>query len=244
VPLTLNFGRARWSAGWLMTALTLLAVFCLIELGRWQWHRAAQKRALAAAFSAGTDTVIELGDRATAALPRYTQVRVHGHYDAAHQFLLENISHDGQPGYEALTPLVLADGRALIVNRGWLPLTASRRQLPDIALETAVDATPAGRLDELPVPGIALGRLPPPAGPQWPKLTSFPRMGDLSLALGRPLETRQLLLDRTEPHGFVRDWRPGGLGAERHIAYALQWWGFAALAAGLYLYLNFQRAAR
>ena len=241
MSLTLNFNRGRWSASWLMTLLTVVAVVCFVQLGRWQWHRAEGKRALAAAFNAGNAATRELGNRATAALPRYTPVRVHGRYDGAHQILLENMSHDGQPGYQVLTPLWLEDGRVLLVNRGWLPLTHSRRELPAVAIDDAGSAAPAGKLDALPVPGIALGRLPPPAGPQWPKLASFPSMSDLSSALGQPLEAQQLLLNADEPHGYLRDWHVSGIGPERHIAYAVQWWGFAALALGLYARLNWQR---
>jgi surfeit locus 1 family protein len=242
LPLTLSFHRGRWSASWFMTALTLFAVLGFIRLGFWQWHRADAKRAIAAAFEAGNAGVRDLDGASSATLPRYVRVRVQGRYDAAHQFLLENLSHDGQPGYQVLTPLELDDGRRVMVNRGWIPLTASRRQLPAIGLDAGPSSTVTGRLDALPVAGIALGRLPPVADAPWPKLTSFPTMADLSDALGHPLEAQQLLLDAGEPLGYVRDWHPTGLGPERHIAYAVQWWGFAAVALVLYARLNWRRA--
>jgi surfeit locus 1 family protein len=234
--------QGRWSASWFMTVLTVAAVALFLQLGRWQWHRAEAKRELAAEFSAGDVAPQELGDRAAAALPRYTRVRVHGAYDAAHQFLLENLSHDGMPGYQVLTPLLLVDGRVLLVNRGWLPLTHSRHEPPSISIGTTGEVAPAGKLDALPVAGIALGRLPPAAQASWPKLTSFPTMADLSTALGTPLEAQQLLLNADEPEGYVRDWHVGGFGPERHIGYAVQWWCFAALALGLYARLNWRRA--
>lgn len=244
MPLTLTFAHGRWSASWFITVLALLAVLGFVRLGFWQWHRAQDKRAIAAAFEAGNATATDLGTRSTDSLPRYSQVRVRGRYDDAHQFLLENMSHDGQPGYQVLTPLLLADGRTLMVNRGWVPLGASRRDPPNIALDAFVgEVSAAGRLDALPVPGISLGHLAPDENAPWPRLTSFPTMADLSAALRRPLEPRQLLLNADEPLGYVRDWHPAGLGPERHLAYAVQWWGFAVLAAGLYARLNWQRAA-
>jgi cytochrome oxidase assembly protein ShyY1 len=154
------------------------------------------------------------------------------------------MSHDGQPGYEVLTPLQLSDGRTVIVNRGWVPLTGSRTQLPDVTLLAAAPLAAVGRLDELPVAGIALGHVPPAAGAPWPKLTSFPTMADLSASLGQPLQSRQLLLDPAQPAGFVRDWHPGGLGPARHLSYAVQWWAFGALALVLYGYMNWRRSAR
>jgi surfeit locus 1 family protein len=242
LPLTLTYHRGRWSASWFLTILTLLAVLCFVRLGFWQWHRAQEKRAIASAFEAGNATVADLGARSTDSLPRYSQVRARGRYDDAHQFLLENLSHDGLPGYQVLTPLLLADGRTLMVNRGWVPLSASRRDPPKVALGEAVgEVSPAGKLDALPVAGISLGHLAPDENAPWPRLTSFPTMADLAVALKRPLEARQLLLNADQPLGYVRDWHPTGIGPERHIAYAVQWWGFALLAVGLYARLNWQR---
>ena len=244
MPLTLEFGRFRWSATWPMTLLTLAAIVLFVNLGRWQWHRAQQKQALAASFDAGGRTLAEPGTQPISDLPRYAQLRLSGSYDGEHQFLLDNMSHNGQPGYEVLTPLRLADGRTVMVNRGWVPLTASRRQLPDVRLNLAAPQSPTGRLDDLPVAGIALGHVAPAPGAQWPKLASFPTMADLSAALGQPLQSRQLLLNPDQPLGYVRDWHPAGLGPERHLSYAIQWWSFGALALLLYGYMNWRRRAR
>ena len=224
-----------------MTALTLLGVALFVLLGRWQWHRAAQAQALQQAFIQGSGARADLDRVPAAALPRYGAAAVRGRYDAAHQFLLENISHGGMPGYDVLTPLQLAGGRTLIVNRGWIPLTESRRELPDVRLPEAGDTEAYGRLDNLPVPGIALGRAPPLRDAPWPKLTSFPTMADLSTALGRPLESRQLLLDARAPLGYLRDWQPPGMSPAQHLSYAIQWWTFAAVALVLYGALNRRR---
>jgi surfeit locus 1 family protein len=223
-----------------MTVLTLAGVVLFIVLGRWQWHRAAQSAELQSAFRLGNGPSASLPVGATAALPRYSLVRASGRYDGEHQFLLDNISHAGQPGYEVLTPLQLADGRTLIVNRGWIPLSESRRQLPDVSLPTPAgpSANAYGRLDNLPVAGISLGHVPPPTVGPWPRLTSFPTMADLSLALARPLQSRQLLLDARAPLGYLRDWQPPGMSPAQHLSYAIQWWSFAALALVLYAALN------
>jgi surfeit locus 1 family protein len=244
LPLTVKSGQFHWSASWFMTLLTLAAVVLFVRLGFWQWHRAQQKTALEQQFAAGGQTVADLSSGATDAEPRYAQVSVHGRYDAQHQFVLDNISHAGQPGYEVLTPLQLDGGHTLLVNRGWVPLIGPRSHLPDVQFDASAPLAVTGRLDNLPVVGIALGHVPPVAGSSWPKLTSFPTMPDLSAALGAPLESRQLLLSPGEPFGFVRDWQLGGFGPGRHLSYAVQWWAFAALALGLYGYMNGRRPAR
>src|SRR5208282_5224898 len=141
MPLALKFGQVRWSASWGMTLLTLSAVAAFIALGRWQWHRAADKRVLNADFSAGAAVVSDLEDRAIGDFARYAQIRVRGRYDGMHQFLLDNISHRGQAGYEVLTPLQLDDRRVLIVDRGWVPLTRSRSELPYVAIDFSAGLT-------------------------------------------------------------------------------------------------------
>jgi surfeit locus 1 family protein len=243
--LRLEFGSRRFVASGWMSALTLAAVLLFLQLGRWQWHRAAEKTALAAAFAAGTNApATALGTQATASLPRYAQVIVRGRYEPARQFLLDNMSDGGQVGYEVLTPLRLEDGRCLLVNRGWVALPDGRRdRLPDLALSGADALQVRGRLDVLPVTGLAAGRAPPAADSRWPKRTSFPTAEQLGTALGEQVEPRQLLLAATEPFGFQRHWRSAsdGLGPMRHLAYAVQWWGFGALSAFLFVFLNLER---
>jgi surfeit locus 1 family protein len=243
LALRLALGKRELRSPWWALLLTLAAVALFIALGRWQWQRAAEKRALVTAFAAG-GAAEPLRERATLALPRYHWLLVRGRYDAAHQFLLDNISHGQAAGYQVLTPLELEDGRWLLVNRGWLPLVdGARARLPEVGFAAGAVRTLRGRIDELPVAALASGREPPALTGPWPRLTSFPRGADLAAALGHAIEPRQLLLAADEPDGFQRDWRSAGaaIGPERHVGYAIQWWCFAVLALGLFILLNLER---
>lgn len=243
--LRLEFGSRRLVASWWMTTLTLVGVLLFAQLGRWQWHRAAEKRAVAAAFAAGTaDTATALGTRSTTELPRYTPVRVSGRYDAAHQFLLDNMSHGSSTGYQVLTPLRLEDGRVLLVNRGWIALPGGRRdRVPDLHIAASDPVSISGRLDTLPVTGLAMGQAAPPNDAAWPKRTSFPTTAQLEAALGQRVEARQLLLAPSAANGYARDWRSAsaGFGPERHMSYAIQWWGLGALGLFLFGFMNLER---
>ena len=84
--------------------------------------------------------------------PRYQRVSLRGYYDSAHQFLLDNRSRDSVPGVEVLTPLVLDDGSAVIVNRGWLPFGPTRQDLPSVAVDGA-KRNVVGRIDGTAAPG-------------------------------------------------------------------------------------------
>ena len=248
--LRVNLGNRSLQAPWGMVALAVGGALLFAQLGRWQWHRAAEKRAYAAAFAAGSLHSAPLGTQSTSALPRYARVSVSGAYEAEHQFLLDNIIHHGQAGYEVLTPFRLLDGRVLLVNRGWVPLPHGRRdQLPDLALRVReADESPpphalSGRLDALPVAALASGRVAPGSDDTWPKRTSFPTMAQLSASLHCAVEVQQLLLAADQPQGYARDWQPAsaGFGPERHLSYAIQWWGLGALSLFLFFFLNIKR---
>jgi surfeit locus 1 family protein len=234
-----------------MTVLTALLLVVFVLLGRWQWGRAEAKEALARDFAAGAAAGMAapqpLAERGTAALPRYAQVAVQGEWDAARQFLLDNRTRDGRAGYEVLTPLRLADGRWLLVNRGWLPFGGRRDELPEVASGLpGGTVTLRGRLDELPTAGLASGRAAPPLEGPWPRVTSFPQPAELAAALavgegtGRAaaLEPRVLLLDAAEPAGYRRDWRPFAKGPEQNVSYAVQWWSFGVLLLVLFVKMN------
>lgn len=238
-----------------MTALTVVLLALFVALGRWQWGRAEVKVELLRQFDAASAVATELGAQSTAALPRYARVVARGEWDAERQVLLENRTRAGRAGYEVLTPLRLPDGRWLLVNRGWLPFDGYRDRLPDVAAAlrgsgatSAAALRPVrGRLDELPVAGLASGRAGPAVEGPWPRVASFPSMPELAAALATAaepaprLEPRVLLLDAGEPQGYARDWKPLAKGPEQNWSYAIQWWSFGLVLLILYVALNLER---
>ncbi len=225
-------------------AVLVFAALC-VRLGVWQWQRGARAQEEWTRFARGADQVHELGQREVTSVPLFQRVAVSGELDGARQFLLDNRSFRGRPGYEVLTPLKRVGGAApLLVDRGWVPFTGTRAQLPDVALAAPACVTLTGRLAELPSPGLASGRAAPAAGGTWPTLTSFPTLEQLAQAFGAPLAPRILLLDPQVSFGYAREWQPPGMAPLRHFAYAIQWWCFAALALVIWAVLGVRRARR
>ena len=231
----------RFSPRWPYTVAVLLAVPLFVSLGLWQWHRGEYRSAQWAEFSRTDVAPIEATAASLERLPRFTRVHVSGEFDPQKQFLLDNISHEGAPGYEVLTVLRLADGSHLLVNRGWLPFSGYRDRLPDVSLRATAAQQFTGRLSTLPVAGMASGRLAPDDEGQWPRLTSFPTHEELERAWGGPLLTPVLLLDADSGPGYLRDWQAPGISPERNFSYAVQWWAFALLAAAMYIGVNLKR---
>lgn len=228
------------AAGTTLLTLILCAVF--VRLGFWQWHRWVESDAAWTRFARAADAVEPLGARALEDVALFQRVSVAGLLDGQHQFLLDNRSHQGRAGYEVLTPLVRGDGRTLLVDRGWVPFTGSRAQLPDVRLTESAPLTVSGRVADLPSAGLASGRAAPRSEDPWPKVTSFPQAAELARALGVALGPRILLLDPEAPLGFVRDWQPPGMAPLRHLSYAIQWWCFAALAVVIWTVMSHRRA--
>jgi surfeit locus 1 family protein len=226
---------------WYSVLLTTAAVALFVTLGFWQWDRGEHRHAQWQDFARGDAPAVEATATALAGLPRFAHVAVRGEFDTERQFLLDNISHGGAPGYEVLSILQLADGSRLLVNRGWVPFTGYREQLPEVGLASVGVQRIAGRLSSLPVAGMASGRQPPVEAGSWPRVTSFPTHDQLQQALGAQLHEPVLLLDADSGPGYLRDWRPPGIPPERHYSYAVQWWAFALLALGLFAGLNLKK---
>lgn len=221
-------GRRVFAPLWGMTLLAAAICALFVYLGLWQWNKGVRREAEWAAFARGADAPVALGSRRLSDLTRFKHIEFAGHFEGAHQFLLDNTIHEGYDGYYVVTPFKVADGRVLLVNRGWVPFTGSRSRLPDVSLAVASQVTLTGRVGRLPAHGLAFGEAPPHAGSRWPKVTSFPTIPELAAALGEKVETGVVLLDPKAPYGYVRDWSPPGMKPIKNLFYGIQWWSFAA----------------
>ena len=190
------------------------------RLGVWQLDRLQQRRARNAQVRAARERpAVE----ARAGLPADSAAnrRVHaaGRYDYAHQQLWRARSYEGVPGVALVTPLLLADGSAVFVDRGWAP-SPDAAHLDEQAYHEADttdvlglgfsaprgrgDVNPARLQDSLPYPVLPfiLQQLPP------------------SIAFYRPLPPL--------PPGLIR-WPPPPLDDGPHLSYAIQWFSFAVI---------------
>lgn len=229
-----------WRPSLLGVVLTAIGLALFVRLGLWQLDRAEQKQALLDLHAAGQQQLIEITPLNAGRLPRYQRVRVTGRYDSDHQALLDNMpSHHGQPGYRVLTPMKTPAGW-LLVDRGWLPLGATRSDLPDIDVREEA-RTITGIMDQLPRAGIQLETPAMDVNEPWPRVLSFPTQAALEQQLGRELIPGLLLLDASLPDGYQRIWEARlGMQPERHIGYAVQWFALAAAAVVIFIVTSFR----
>ncbi len=243
--MSLRFGSRVFEPRAFTTLLALGIVAALIALGRWQLHRADEKQALYTLFDTGRDATRAV-DAATPKLARYQHVEAVGAYDSTRQILIDNMSNAaGQAGYYVITPFALHGGGWILVNRGWVPVGASRAVMPEVAVATRQREI-KGRTDELPRAGMQLGARVPLA-PPYPVVANFPTRMEIAALLHETAWAQAadvVLLDPSEAEGYLRQWQPPGFPPVRHIAYAVQWFSLAAGLAVIYVVTNLRRVAR
>ena len=117
--------RAIFSRQWLLTTLLVLAGGALcVRLGIWQLDRLAQRRAFNAHIESmwAADPLTLDGQPAqNLTTMEYRAVTVSGTYDFENQIVLRNRYYNNEYGYNLLTPLLLDNGSAVLVERGWIP---------------------------------------------------------------------------------------------------------------------------
>ncbi|GAB7047954.1 SURF1 family cytochrome oxidase biogenesis protein [Catenuloplanes indicus] len=226
----------RW-LGYLALALAAAAVMVL--LGNWQLSRYQERTAINDRIDrADSVAPVPLGE--TVAAPtatgtpgpapgqdaEWTRVTVTGVYDPAHEILARSRTVAGQVGFEVVTPLRLADGTAVLVDRGWIPPADG-----GALARPAIPPAPAGTVTV--IGKIRLSESKAGAVERLDGRLETRRIGLAMLAPELPYPIYGTFLQLTEQQPAAdpiftqiearheNAWQNGG--------YAVQWWLFAAL---------------
>ena len=119
------------------TLIALCGLAALLALGTWQVQRLYWKNALIAKLETRTSAApmplpAEIADPEAL---EFRPVRLTGRFRHEREIYLLGRVHRGRAGVHVVTPLVLDDGRAVLVDRGWVP---SERRLPETRAEGQV----------------------------------------------------------------------------------------------------------
>jgi surfeit locus 1 family protein len=245
--LTLPFKRplrVQFRPRWWSTLLVAAMIPAFVGLGNWQLGKARTKEAAQATLD---------GQRADAPVAlaaslvddpeslRLRPVVARGEYDASGQVLIDNRVLHERAGLHVLTPLRIAGSETrVLVNRGWIPAPADRRQAPTVAVPSGpvvVEGTavvPSRRIFAL-----AQDTALPGGNAIWQNLD----LDRYRSAARHPVQPIVIQLDPNSPAGgFDRAWPRLDERHERHLSYAFQWYGFALASVGIWLYFAFRRA--
>lgn len=212
-----------------LTAFVLLFLPIVLALGFWQLRRAEEKAALearAAERAARPPRPIDEVPQPVPAELELLRVQVEGTVLRERVLLLDNRTWQGRPGYEVWAPVLHAPGRAVLVSFGWVAAPRRRSELPEPAL-------PPGRIR-------LSGRLlladdgPPVFGGSeetgWPRRVQRidPEAQD-RLFPSVSLAPWRIVADPDAPGVATWTWAPVRMSADRHRAYAAQWFGLGAV---------------
>lgn len=221
-------GRRRY-----LTLLVVLIAVGLVRLGFWQldrhWQRVEQSDTMMARMSIPPIPMAELL-LAPTAQREFRNVLVRGVYDPDAQILWRNREHQGRTGFHVLTPLVLDDGRAVLVNRGWI-------SYQDGLKEWQAQVPPPSGPQEI----IGVWRISQPNTGQVTETPSEAGWREKWFLIDIPVVTAQMPYQLVD--GFI-DIQPDGsvpasgqpipaatgvIGTGNHLSYAVQWFGFAVI---------------
>jgi len=202
---------------------SVVAASC-IALGFWQLARLAERLDLNSRILARRDATPVVIEGADTAAGSFRPATAEGTYDVAREVLVYGRSLDGEAGHHVVTPLVLGDGDAILVVRGWVPFATQSAPVADATPPSGTvsvrgmlvpdegdgSVTPdaSGVVRTLDVAGIA-STLPYDVAPHPLQLEEQtpPRSADLPVPVPLP-----------------------ELSEGPHLSYAIQWFSFAGVA--------------
>jgi hypothetical protein len=218
---------------WLACALTMAAT---CSLGQWQWSRAEQKWALQDHIEQAR-SLEPLSQEDYLALPDtgealHRRVVLRGQWLAKDTLYLDNRPYAGRAGFWVLTPLVLNDKRAVLVQRGWVPrdpvdpLRLAAVETPPGAVQVLAQVSSGpSKMFELGVPSSREGS----EENHFSRIRTNVDLPALATELSLPLEGHVIEIDASAPD-LIRDWPVVADTASRNVGYAFQWYALSALA--------------
>ena len=213
--------------------IVIIVILILCGLGTWQVARYNDKQVRIAQIETRAEQGV-LDHSRLASLPlddvRDVQVQVQPLQVSEQVMWLDNRQRNGRVGYELIVPVQTESGW-LLANMGWRQGRKDRLSLPAVPLLTELNDELIGAVS---VPG--LNRFVQETAVndgQFPKVIQQIEFNGISALLGQPLLPYMLTVTQTHPD-FERQWQPVVMAPQKHLGYALQWFGLAIAAGVIY----------
>ncbi len=152
------------------------------------------------------------------------------------QFLVDNHTRRGAPGYLVVTPFETVGGKRVLVDRGWIAAPESRSELPDVPVpqgnrrivcmlwSASAATTDSNVWDD-----------------GWPKRVAQFDGARMSAVAGTSMPD-EFRLEEDQPGSLEPIILGEEMSATRHIGYAVQWFAMAIALAIAYVVLGIRRA--
>lgn len=241
--LNIRLGNYSFNPGVFTTLLTIGFLCLMVYMAQWQSGKAEYKDKLHNSIVARKD----LAPVTLAELPKdvddrlFLPVRLTGKFDWAHSFLLDNIVYNDRVGYDVYTPLHLADGMTVLINRGFVPQGDSRQKLPDVSAPAGTVQI-KGLLDTLPPKGFVLSsKANQTKG--WPRVLQYIDLKEIQGFLNTKTKIFDMVvwLDPKDPNSFIGHQPALNLNSAMNSGYAFQWYAMTVALTGIYFFVNIKR---
>ncbi|MBI3285193.1 MAG: SURF1 family protein [Burkholderiales bacterium] len=212
-----------------------------ISLGQWQTRRAVEKENYASQIEQRAQlSVLALrDDTAPQAVTAFRRLLVRGQFVSGWPLYLDNRPLRGKAGFYVLMPLrIEGSSKHVLVARGWQARDPQQRtRLPALVTPSAslaLEGIARQQLDRV----MQLGQADSvqPGG-----IIQNLDLDSLSKASG--LQFYPFIVEQTSDlaDGLQRDWPMPSSGADKHRAYAFQWYALAAMALLFFVVTGFRR---
>jgi len=214
---------------------TTIALFCvtvMTGLGLWQLDRKYEKEVRLEQLASRQQNV-PFSLTEVLSLGQDNQdypVSISGDLISKRLFFIDNKIHNGKVGFEVLVPLQTNQGIVLL-NHGWVAGLGSRTLLPEVDIETGQHYK---GMVYYPTNNMMITETNK-------DVETFPALlqqVDISLIQGyfdNPVLPFIINLDPDPSSGFIREWTPVVMSPDKHLGYAIQWFGLAIACLTIYL---------
>jgi surfeit locus 1 family protein len=239
-----SIGTTRW---WFLLLVAVLAMAATASLGRWQLSRADQKLGLQQQIEAQMQAPV-LTERDLEVTPAlwgemHRRASLEGYWMHQHTIFLDNRVHDGKPGFWVMTPLLLDDKNAVLVQRGWVAADVRDiRAVPKLSQPKQLIRI-QGRLTPPPSKWLSLGQQEGDAASGASQIRHNIDISQLRQLWGYSIVAVVLQTDPSDAE-LLRDWPMPASTASTNQGYAFQWFAMCATVFALTLWFLFIRPMR
>jgi len=150
--------------------------------------------------------------------------------------IYDNQTENGVAGYYVLTPFLISETDAFLVNRGFVRWGADRNELS--VNQVASNYRVINGILKRPKERMTLKDNSSEV--KFPYLVQSLNMEKLASTTGLNVGKLMVELDKDQPDGFIRNWQPFYGIVDKHIGYAIQWFAMAAvlILISVFIYLR------
>lgn len=229
---------------WIPFVAAVLAALVGISLGQWQTRRAIEKELIEKKLIArelAPPLRLQSGNQVADEM-EYRQVSVKGEFVGRWTVYLDNRPYKSTPGFYVMAPLKLSGSDMhVLIARGWAKRdVADRTKVPPVVVPDGTVEI-QGVVRRSPGHVLQLGaaeQLRPGAIVQNLDIAEFAQAAKM------PMQDFIIEQINDGRDGLVRDWPRPSTGAEKHRAYAFQWYALAATALIFFVVTGFRRGTK